>query len=106
MPCPVYSPSSHSSVPQYPSIVAPPPSTSVSDLRLLNVPSVPQLEHPTLSNPPHGAPIGPILRFPRTLHMRRYGLHGTTPRQLFPRAHFMRTPTPGYTRVYRQRGFL
>jgi hypothetical protein len=27
-------------------------------------------------------------------------------RQLFPRARSMRAPTPGYTRVYRQRGFL
>jgi hypothetical protein len=78
-----------------------PPSTSVPDLRLLHVPSVPQLEHPTPSNPPHGAPSGPILRFPRPLRLRWYGLHGTTPtRKLFPRAHSMRAPTLGYTRVY------
>ena len=54
-------------------------STSVPDLLLLYVPSVPQLEHPTPSNPPHSAPIGPILRFPHTLHVRQYYLHGTPP---------------------------
>jgi hypothetical protein len=83
-----------------------PPSTPVPDLRLIHVPSVPQLDPPP-SNPPHGASRGPILRFLRTLRVRRYGIHGTTPtQQLFPRVHSMRAPTPGYTRVYRQRGFL
>jgi hypothetical protein len=44
--------------------------------------------------------------FSHTLRVRRYGLHGTHPSQIFPRAHSMRAPTPGYTCVYRQRGFL
>ena len=54
-----------------------PLSTSVPDLRLLHVPSVPQLEHPTPSSPPHGVPNGSILRFPHTLRVRWDGLHGT-----------------------------
>ena len=67
-PTPFIVPPSHSSVLWLPSAMDP-PSTSVPDLRLLHVPSVPQLEHPTPSNPPHGAPSGSILRFSHTLRV-------------------------------------